>query len=130
MSDINRILDSTILVVDDQVGPREYIRAALKNLYNVTLVSSGKECLSQVSINKYDIIILDIKMPDMNGLQVLETIIERDPHQSVIIITGIETKTLSEKAKKLGAKGFLSKPFKIGDVRDMVRDILLASKKG
>jgi CheY-like chemotaxis protein len=103
----------TILVVDDAV---EYLRVIAKMLefrYNLSLAKSGEEALRILSQTPVDLILLDIEMPGMSGLELFNAIVG-DPVYStvpVIFVTGHARSDIITKAIELGAKGYIVKPF-------------------
>ncbi len=101
-----------ILVVDDELGVREGCRRVLEPAgYHVEMAASGREALRLVQERPFDLILLDVVMPDIRGIDLLEPIHARDPDIVCIIITGFATVELAVQAIKAGAYNFLSKPF-------------------
>ena len=76
-----------ILVVDDELGPRESLRMLLKPSYQIQTADSGRTALDQIPAYRPDIVILDIKMPELDGLEVLRRIKRIDPAIEVVMIT-------------------------------------------
>ncbi|MDP3921715.1 MAG: response regulator [Candidatus Omnitrophota bacterium] len=115
-------MSKSILVVDDdKLVLGSVSNLFIKNGWRVNACSSGKEGLKQLAIDHYDCILLDIKMPDLDGTQVLERLrsleCERKiDHQRVIIMTGFADEEASVKAFQLGAFNYINKPFEIEDV--------------
>lgn len=110
----------SILIVDDEVGARESLRMVLKNDYEVFLAKNAEEGLSQVKERSPDMILLDIILPDMDGLKVLEKIKQRDSDAIVIMITATKTVKTAVEAMKLGAIDYVTKPFDIDELRLMI----------
>ena len=101
-----------ILVIDDELGIREGCRRALEPAgFDVTLAATLEEGLNQIQENAYDLILLDVMMPDGRGIDLLEPIHQKDPDSIAIIITGYATVELAIDAIKRGAYDFISKPF-------------------
>ncbi|MEI9477711.1 MAG: response regulator, partial [Deltaproteobacteria bacterium] len=92
-----------ILVVDDEVGARESLRMILKNEYEVFLAKNAEEAFLRIKENAPDVILLDIILPDLDGLKVLEIIKQNDPDAIVIMITATKTVKTAVEAMKLGA---------------------------
>lgn len=109
-----------ILVVDDEVGPREAIRMILKGRYNVMTASDAKEALDIFSKDRLDLVLLDIKMPERDGISVLKDIKQKDPDTEVILITAYATVETAREAIRLGALDYLIKPFDKDDVINVV----------
>ncbi|MDS1030363.1 response regulator [Bacillota bacterium LX-D] len=115
---------SKILVVDDQPGIRHLVAEVLEeNDYEVTLAANGQEALSVMHKTKPEVVLLDMKMPDMNGLQVLQQMNSSGENIPVIMMTAFDEQNLIEQAEELGAKGFLAKPFDINQIIEAVSNI-------
>jgi signal transduction histidine kinase len=112
----------TILVIDDELGPRESLRMLFKNEYRLLTADSGDEGIQAFRENDPDIIILDLKMPGKSGLETLEEIREIDEKVPVIILTGYGDMDAAKKAIHLKTMEFISKPFDITEIRKMIRD--------
>jgi len=107
-----------ILIVDDE----ELIRASLKKAateegYEAFLAENGKEALSLVEEISLDLVLLDLKLPDMNGIDVLKKIKQLNEDLLVIIITGYASVESAVKAIKLGAYDYIKKPFKADSIK-------------
>jgi len=103
---------SRILVVDDEAVVREGVRRILENdRYSVESCSSGRAALDLMQIKDFDMVITDLKMPGMSGLEVLKTIKILQPEIPVIIITGYSTVDTAVEAMKNGAIDYIAKPF-------------------
>jgi two-component system sensor histidine kinase/response regulator len=101
-----------ILVIDDELGIREGCRRALEpEGYTVELATTGQEGLRRLREQPFDLVLLDVVMPDVRGVDLLDPIHEQDPDTVCIIITGYATVELAVQAIKAGAYDFLSKPF-------------------
>jgi len=101
-----------ILVIDDELGMREGCRRALTPLgHRVEVAADGEEGLQKLLDGTYDLVLLDVRMPKIGGLELLESIRAHDPDAVCIIITGYASIDLAIQAIKQGAYNFLSKPF-------------------
>ncbi len=107
----------SILVVDDEVGARESLKMILKNDYEVFLAKNAEEAFLQVKAHSPDVILLDIILPDLDGLRVLEKIKQSDPDMIVIMITATKTVKTAVEAMKLGAYDYVTKPFDVDELR-------------
>lgn len=107
----------SILVVDDEIGTRESLKMILKTDYQVFLAKNAEEAFQQLETQLYDLILLDIILPDMDGLRVLEKIKQKDPEQMVIMITATKTIKTAVEAMKLGAYDYVTKPFDVDELR-------------
>src|SRR5947208_1165120 len=88
-ADTNR--KPTLLIVDDEEGPRQSLRFIFKDEYNILLAGSGPEAIAQAQSNKIDIAILDIRMSGMSGIDVLERLKFIDSDIEVVMMTAFET---------------------------------------
>ncbi len=101
-----------ILVVDDELGMREGCRRALAPLgHQVDVAADGAEGLEKVLATPYDLVLLDVRMPKIGGMELLQEIRAHDPDAVCIIITGYASIDLAIEAIKQGAYNFVSKPF-------------------
>ncbi len=99
-----------LVIDDDEVVGRSFDRVLSNKGYDVSTVLNGKDALSTIEENNYDVVFTDIKMPGMDGLEVTERIKARCPWTPVVVITGYGTQDNEEKASVLGANGFVRKP--------------------
>src|SRR4030042_2100707 len=107
----------SVLIVDDEVGTRESIKMILKHDYEVFLAKDAEEAFLQIKEHSPDVILLDIILPDIDGLKVLEKIKGSDPDVIVIMITETKTVKTAVEAMKLGAYDYVTKPFDIDELR-------------
>lgn len=108
----------TILVVDDELSIREFLQIMLKReKMLVDIACDGEEALKLLSEKSYDLVISDIKMPKVDGLELLGRVKAMDPHAIMLMITAHGSTELAVEAMKKGAYDFLTKPFKIDDVK-------------
>jgi len=106
-----------VLVVDDESVVRKGISRALANRHiQTTEAANGKEALAHLNTREFDLVLLDIKMEDMDGVEVLQQIRHKDPETSVVMITGYPTIATAVHCTKLGALDFLTKPFSLDDL--------------
>ncbi len=111
----------TILIVDDEVGPRESLRMILNPLYNILTAASGEEAMKCIQSQKVDLVTLDLKMPGLSGFQVLREIKRASSDIEVVIITGYGTLPNAKDAIHYGAGDFISKPFNVADIISVIR---------
>ena len=100
----------SVLIVDDDTIVRESLKDWLKDTYDVTTASTGKEALEIILKQDVDILIIDIRLPEKDGVQVLREAKEIKPHIQSIIITAYPTVDLAIDAMKSGAIDYLVKP--------------------
>jgi len=113
-----------ILVVDDETGPRESLRMILKDQYELILADSGEEGVEKMKGGGIDLVLLDLKMKKMSGIEALEKMKEINPSVSVVILTGYGTLETAQRAIRLGAVDYMSKPFDVMELTKTVRKIL------
>jgi len=120
-----------ILVVDDEKNIRMTISYALEPAgYEVDTAANGEEALEQLEGKRHDLILLDLRMPGMDGIEVLRRVVEHYPHTRVAIITAHGTVTNAVEAMKLGAIDFIQKPFTPQEIRDLAADVLARAEIG
>jgi len=107
----------SILVIDDERGPRESLRILLKPTYEVHCAESVDEGIEFLKRFEPDVVIIDVRMPGKSGIQGLQDIREHDPFVSVIMLTGYGTFETARQALRLGANDYVKKPF---DTRQML----------
>ena len=113
-----------ILVIDDRSGPRDSLRMILKDSHLVRTASSGPEGLAMIREQKPDLVFLDIRMPEMDGVEVMRRIKDLDADIEVSIITAYAAVESAQEAVRCGALDYLTKPFAVSDVRDVVERAL------
>lgn len=110
-----------ILVVDDQFGIRLLLKEVLEREgYQVLLAVNGADALACVALEKPDLILLDMKIPGMDGIGILTNIRKQQVEVKVVIMTAYGELELLQEASALGAAGHLSKPFDIDDLKCLV----------
>ncbi|PKN29783.1 MAG: hypothetical protein CVU64_06415 [Deltaproteobacteria bacterium HGW-Deltaproteobacteria-21] len=111
---------ATILVVDDELGVRESFKMVLKDNYNVLLAGTGNEAIELFGKNPTDLVLLDILLPDIDGLTLLERIKNVDPQVEIVMVTAVREIHSAVKAIKLGAYEYIIKPFIVEDVLNII----------
>ncbi len=116
---------SKILVVDDEDALRTVLSIGLTSEgYNVSTASDGHEAISGLQKETFDLVVLDIKMPRMNGFEVLKFIKEKHPTTKVVVATGSGDLKDAIESKKLGAEGFVGKPYDLVDLLTTIERVL------
>ncbi len=106
-----------ILVADDEESVRNLLRRTLESAgYNVVSAANGQEALDKVSQVKIDAALLDIKMPGMSGIEVLQNITANWPNLCVNMVTAVVDTQIAVEAMKMGAYDYIAKPFNQNDV--------------
>ena len=114
-----------ILVVDDDLSMREFLELMLaREGYDVILASGGREALELAAKTAFDLVITDIRMKDVDGIEVLKGVKALNQDMVVILISAFATAETAVTAMKEGAYDFIPKPFKIEDLKAVVRDAL------
>lgn len=115
----------SILIVDDQLGVRRLLFEALKDDFKaVHMAGSGMEAIEQVKKHDPDLVVMDMKMPRMNGLEVLKHLRKMDFQCPVIMMTAYGELEIVAQAAKMGVKKHITKPFDLKDLRQMISDTL------
>jgi len=114
-------IDKSILIIDDEENIRKYLgRALAKDGFDVFTAEYGKEGLNLLLRKHIDIVLLDLNLPDINGLDVLKEIREVDVQSFIIIITAYGDINSAVEAMRLGAYDYLTKPFDIEDIKIVI----------
>jgi ATP-dependent Lon protease len=116
---------SQILVVDDEEIARTNLEYILrKEGHQVATAANGLEALEKVKAHEFDVVLTDLKMEKMDGIQLLESVKQIAPHTEIVMVTGYATVSSAVDALKKGAAHYLSKPIKLDELRDTVRGIV------
>lgn len=99
-----------LIVDDDDVVRLSYQRSLQTAHYSVEAVTNGEEALTAVQQKRFDVVLLDLRMPGMDGMAVLEAIKRVSPYCEVVVITGYPTVESAKEAVRLGADDYLAKP--------------------
>jgi DNA-binding NtrC family response regulator len=110
----------SILIVDDEAGPRESLRMILKPVYKIYTAANGKEALALIQKENIDLVTLDLNMPGLSGIDVLKEIKKIRSDVEVIIITGYGTLKNAQEVIRYGAGDFISKPFNVADIISII----------
>jgi two-component system response regulator PilR (NtrC family) len=114
-----------LLVVDDERSMRELLSIVLRREgYDVTLAENGRAAISYLEARRFDLLVSDIKMPDMTGVDVLRAAKRIDPDILGIMITAFASADTAIEAMRLGAHDYLSKPFDVDELKMKVRNAL------
>ncbi len=113
-----------LLIVDDSLFMRQFIRCSLRSLVfeDIYEAADGMEAVELYKTHHPDLVLLDINMPLMNGIEALRKIKEYDPSAHVIMISSIHTSRTVRETKELGACGYMQKPFPKMQLEEMVND--------
>src|SRR3989338_823694 len=117
-------MNKKILICDDQELIREVLSTYLKtNGFQVVVAANGSECLEQISQNHFDAIILDVKMPDIDGVSIISKVKEKISQSQVILISG---QVPEEALKNLGSSydSFFKKPFSLHSILERLKSLV------
>jgi DNA-binding response OmpR family regulator len=121
-----------VLIVDDEETLTWSMAKSLskdRDKYEVMIANNGKEALGLLKKDKIDLVISDIRMPDINGLDLLVRIKMEHPQTKVIIMTAYGSSDVQKEANRRGSLFYIEKPFEINDIRKIIID-LIGKKKG
>jgi len=111
----------SILILDDEPLVGDRLKPALeKNGYEVETFTDPREALKRLEARTFDIVLTDIRMENIDGIQILDSVVKMSPRTRVLMITGYATMQLARKAMAKGAFDFIAKPFKTADIQEMV----------
>ena len=110
-----------VLLVDDEAALlRAYVRGLARDSYDVVTASTGTEAVAAIEKGRFDVIVSDIAMPNMTGIELLRVVRERDPDVPVILITGNPSVDTAVQAVEFGAMRYLPKPVEIDALRELI----------
>lgn len=114
-----------ILIVDDEQSMRDVLSIMLKRAgYGVTVAADGEEAIAQLGKDIFDLVITDLKMPKVGGLEVLKAVKDSSPETVVLVITAFASTETAVEAMKRGAYDYLTKPFQVDEVQLIIRNAL------
>jgi two-component system, NtrC family, response regulator PilR len=114
-----------ILVVDDEKSMRDFLTIMLKKEgYGIVAAESGRDALAAVQGEIFDLVITDVKMPEVDGIEVLKAVKEISPETVVLVITAFATTETAVEAMKLGAYDYIIKPFKVDEIKLIIQKAL------
>jgi len=121
-----------VLIVDDEETLTWSMAKSLskdKDKYEVIIANNGREAVNQLEKNRIDLVITDIRMPDINGLDLLVKIKKDHPETKVIIMTAYGSADVQKEANQRGSLYYVEKPFEISDIRKIIID-MIGKRKG
>jgi DNA-binding NtrC family response regulator len=118
------------MIVDDEPIVGKRLQPALeKSGYEVEVYETGASALKRIEEQAFDIVVTDVRMDEVDGLDILASVTSKTPQTKVIIITGYATIELAREALAKGAFDFIAKPFKPNDLREIIQKAASALKK-
>lgn len=115
---------SRILIADDEEGIRESLNLILGEDYELVFARDGEETLAKLKSDSFDLALLDIKMPKLDGLDVLKRLQSAQVPTPILVLTAYQSIELAKEAIKLGAMDYLPKPFERERILSAVRNVL------
>lgn len=113
-----------ILIADDEEGIRESLSLILGDDYDLVCVRDGEETLARLGAEQFELVLLDIKMPKLDGLEVLKRLQSAKSTTPILILTAYQSVELAKEAINLGALDYLPKPFEREQILNAVRGVL------
>ena len=113
-----------ILIADDEEGIREALGLILDGDYEVSFVTDGKQALAKLKQGRFDLAMLDLKMPKLDGVEILKRMKRAGVHTPVVVLTAYQSVELAKEAIHLGALDYLPKPFDQQRVLTTVHGVL------
>lgn len=114
----------TLLIVDDEDGPRQSLRFIFKDDYNILMANSGPQAIELAQNNRIDVAVLDIRMAGMSGIETLERLKAVNPDLEVVMMTAFETTDTMRQALRLQACDYINKPFDLTTMRAAVANAM------
>lgn len=113
-----------ILVIDDELSMRQFLQILLKKEgYDVTTAENGEIALNKLKEEKFPVILMDYNMPEaIDGIDLLNEMLHRSPKSQIVVITAYASTEQAIKAIELGAVDYVSKPFNVAEIRDIVKN--------
>ena len=112
---------TSVLVVDDDEAIRDILYDLLSGKHACQTAETAEQALARLAVNRYDVVLTDISMPGLSGLELLGHVLQRHPGTPVIVISGISDQTHAQGLIKLGAFDYLLKPFRLEAVEKSVK---------
>ena len=124
-------MGAKILVVDDDRQVRGYLSKTLSEVagFSVEVAETAGEALQKLQSVMFDLVLVDLKLPDMDGLQLITEIVNSKPEILTVLITGYGSSDSAVEAMKRGASDYLTKPFNLDDMVARLRKVLLEKKR-
>jgi len=118
-----------VLVIEDEVAIAQALQRGLRRRYLVDIASTATEGLHQATVNAYDAILLDLSLPDMNGLRVCEQLRREHNTTPIVVLTGNDASADKVRLLDAGADDYLTKPFSLDELKARLRVVMRHSSK-
>lgn len=120
----------SVMLIDDEPIVGKRLKPALeKSGYEVEIYETGAAALKRIEEKSFDIVVTDVRMDEVDGMDILASVTEKAPRTKVIIITGYATIELAREALAKGAFDFIAKPFKPDDLRETIQKAVSALRQ-
>jgi len=116
-------MKKTILICDDEEGIRESLKLILENDYELLFATNGQEAIESLKKNSVDIVIIDIKMPRMDGIETMRKLKEANPAVKLLVTSGYKSVETAREAISAGAVNYIVKPFERTQILDAVKKL-------
>ena len=120
-----------VLVLDDEPIVCKRLQPALEKAgYEVEVFTKSAEAMARIQVQEFDIVITDLKMEGLDGMTFLSEVKKRSPATEVIVITGFATMETAKESYQKGVFDFVAKPFKLGEIQEVVRKAVEKRRSG
>jgi DNA-binding NtrC family response regulator len=112
-----------LLIAEDEDTLSYFLRQSLEESspsFKVEVVGAGDEALKKVAAGHFDLIVVDLRLPDMDGVSLIKAVRQFDPFMKVIVMTAYGSPEAEREVRKLGVHGFVTKPFVVEDMKKMI----------
>ena len=117
--------EKIILVIDDEEGARDFIKSFFEDReYKVVATPNGKEGIGIIQSGKVGLVLLDMRMPEMNGIDILTELKNNNISANVYLMTGVDEGDELDKARALGIKGIVKKPVNLTELCSIVKECI------
>jgi DNA-binding NtrC family response regulator len=116
-----------LLIAEDEDTLSYFLRQSLEDStppFKVEVVAGGDEALKRVVSNRFDLMIVDLRLPDMDGLSLIKAVRQFDPFMKVIVMTAYGSPETEKEVRTLGIHGFVTKPFVVEEMKRMITRVV------
>jgi CheY-like chemotaxis protein len=116
-----------LLIAEDEDTLSYFLRQSLEDStppFRVEVAGAGREALKRVVGGQFDLIIVDLRLPDMDGLSLIKAVRQFDPFMKVIVMTAYGSPETEQEVRKLGIHGYVTKPFVVDDMKRMISQVV------
>lgn len=115
----------SILIVDDEISARKPLKLIIRELRfeHIFEATDGKEAFEKYKESEPDVVLMDVIMPNMNGLQSTKKILDYDPNAKIIVLTAADQKKVKDDFKEIGVDEYITKPYDTERVKQTIEDM-------